>query len=130
MRHRLCPIVSALVFAASVRAFAQSPSTAPTVPPLSGHLGAPVQLFYGHDLNGWTWYPRPPRPNTTDPTTPAKLEDVWSVRDGVVHCVGRPIGYLRTDQSFGNHYRLVVEQRHVKKGNGGVLIAITKDRIW
>ena len=37
---------------------------------------------------------------------------------------GKPTGYLRTETSFKN-YVLTVEQRHVSKGNGGVLIAIT-----
>ena len=46
------------------------------------------------------------------------LNDVWSIRDGVLHCKGKPTGYIRTDKDFDN-YVLTVEQRHVAKGNGG-----------
>jgi hypothetical protein len=85
-------------------------------------------LFDGKDLDGWVWYQRPPK----DGQPPAvAIDAVWSVRDGVLHCVGKPTGYIRTEREFPSDYVLVVEQRHVVKGNGGVLFALTgADKIW
>ncbi|HUO09225.1 MAG TPA: DUF1080 domain-containing protein, partial [Phycisphaerae bacterium] len=70
------------------------------------------------------------KPNATQPA-PVKLEDVWTLEDGILHDAGKPIGYLRTNTEYDN-YVLLVEQRHVnKKGNGGVLFAITgPDKVW
>ena len=99
-----------------------------TAPALSGALGEPVQLFNGKNLDGWTWYQRPPKTTTAPAAVP--VEAVWSVRDGILHCQGKPTGYIRTDRQFEN-YVLVVEQRHVAKGNGGILFALTgPDKIW
>jgi hypothetical protein len=111
-------------------AFAESPTTAPAAAPtISGKLGTPIQLFNGKDLTGWTWFARPPK---GDPATQpsAKLEDVWSVHDGVLHDVGKPTGYVYSNKEFSN-YRLIVEQRHIKKGNGGILIAVrAPEKVW
>ncbi|HEY2759770.1 MAG TPA: family 16 glycoside hydrolase, partial [Pirellulales bacterium] len=95
-------------------------------PKLSGPLGKPIQLFNGTDLAGWIWYQRPPK----DGSAVAGIEDVWSVKDGILHTTGKPTGYIRTDELYEN-YVLTVEQRHVGKGNGGVLFAITgPDKVW
>ena len=99
----------------------------PAVPPLSGKLGEPVQLFSGKDLSGWKWVAKP----TTSPSaTTANMKDVWSVKDGMLIDKGRPQGYIRTEAAYKN-YVLTVEQRHVTKGNGGILIGITgEDKVW
>ncbi|HEY7089508.1 MAG TPA: DUF1080 domain-containing protein [Tepidisphaeraceae bacterium] len=97
-----------------------------------------MQLFNGKNLNGWAWVARPPRPSTApgaapSPTTQplAKLEDVWSVNDGVLISSGRPIGYIRTDQKLPANYVLTVEMRHIARGNGGILVGITGlDKVW
>jgi hypothetical protein len=100
-----------------------------TIPPLSGKLGTPIQLFNGKDLDGWVWYQRPPREGKNDPAE-VKLEDVWSVKDGLLHSKGKPTGYLRTDKDFTN-YILTVEERHVVKGNVGLLVGIKEpDKVW
>src|SRR2546421_11745095 len=84
----------------------------PTVPPISGKLGEPVQLFNGKDLSGWKWVAKP----TTNPSAPtANIDDVWSVKDGVLIDKGRPQGYIRTEAAYKN-YVLIVKQRHVAKG--------------
>jgi Domain of Unknown Function (DUF1080) len=99
------------------------PSTQP-----SGPLAAPIELFNGKDLTGWTWVPRPPKPGST--TKPSTIDDVWSVSNGILHDNGKPIGYIRTDAQY-NNYLLIVEQRHLNKGNGGVLFAMTgPDIVW
>jgi hypothetical protein len=108
---------------------AAAQTTTHVAPPLSGALGEPVQLFNGNDLSGWTWYQRPPK-TATQPAL-VSIGDVWSVKDGVLHTKGKPTGYIRTDKDFPANYVLTVEFRHIAKGNGGILFALTgEDKIW
>lgn len=78
-----------------------------------------IVLFNGKDLTGWTHYLE---------GKDKKKEDVWSVKDGVLHCVGKPTGYLRTEGEYEN-YVLSLEWRWpegTKKGaNNGVLLHTT-----
>lgn len=75
-----------------------------------------IQLFNGTDLAGWTYF-------LTDKN--AKMEDVWSVKEGVLVCKGNPGGYLATKGRFES-FKLVVEWRWPgKPGNSGVLMRIT-----
>ncbi len=75
------------------------------------------ELFNGRDFSGWTFCMK----GGADP------RQTWSVRDGVIHCTGRPPGYLRTTERFAN-YRLTVVWRFVRVAphadNSGVLIHI------
>jgi len=83
----------------------------------------------GSDLSGWVWVPRPAKEPTTAPV--ASKEDVWSIRDGILVDKGKPVGYLRTEKTFGPNFVLTVEQRHLAKGNGGILIGISgEDKVW
>ena len=83
----------------------------------------PIKLFNGKNLDGWTGYHR----------NGAKVEDVWYVKDGVLICKGRPIGYLRTKDKFTN-YILELEWRFNPEkgpGNSGVLLRqIGPDKVW
>jgi hypothetical protein len=93
---------------------------------------AAVELFNGHDLNGWTRYSR-----NNDPAG----AETWSVSDGVIRCSGQPAGYIRTDGRYEN-YRLIVEWRWAsatfndaqgkpRKRNSGVLLHMQgTDAIW
>jgi hypothetical protein len=77
-----------------------------------------IALFNGKDLSGWTFYLE---------KSDAKMEDVWSVRDGVLVCKGDPMGYLATENNYKN-FKLVVEWRWApgkEPGNSGVLLRIT-----
>ena len=70
--------------------------------------GAFVSLFNGRDLAGWT------NANCAPET--------WSVRDGVIHCTGKPTGAMRTLRQYEN-FILEVEWRHLSSGgNSGVFI--------
>jgi hypothetical protein len=74
-----------------------------------------IELFNGKDLAGWTYY-------LSD--SKVKMEDVWSVKDGVIICKGRPSGYLRTEKDYSN-YVLTLEWRWpegTERGNSGVLV--------
>lgn len=76
-----------------------------------------IDLFNGKDLNNWT---------RVVLATPAKKEDVWTVRDGLLVCKGEPLGHLATAQSFTN-FKLRVEWRWAPgtpPGNNGVLMRV------
>ena len=83
-----------------------------------------TELFNGTNFNGFTFCMR----NDADPMR------TWSVTNGVIHCNGLAIGYLRTKQSYSN-FVLTVEWRFVKiapgKDNTGVLVHMQPpDAIW
>jgi hypothetical protein len=83
-----------------------------------------VRLFNGKDLTGWkACLPKGGR-----------MEDVWSVKDGVLICKGQPVGYIRTEADYTN-YVLKLEWRFnpvtKKAGNSGVLLRmIGDDKVW
>lgn len=83
-----------------------------------------VVLFNQKDFSGWTFV-------TKDNADPLKT---WSVTNGVIHCTGQPVGYLRTTQVYSNYF-LTVEWRFVKVApkadNSGILVHIqSPDKIW
>lgn len=76
------------------------------------------KLFNGKDLAGWGFHLV---------EADKKMEDVWSVKDGLLVCKGEPMGYLSTAKEFTN-CKLVVEWRWTpgkKPGNSGVLLRIS-----
>jgi hypothetical protein len=114
---------------------APAPASAPTSPParvrtpsakpVAGEIryGEREKLFNGKDLDGW----KPFLPNGEDP------KGTWSVKDGVLICVGQPIGYLRTEKTYEN-FELEVEWRFDPEkgpGNSGVLLRVQPpDEVW
>ena len=77
-----------------------------------------VDLFNTKDLSDWEYF-------LVDDN--AKMEDVWSVKDGILICKGEPMGYLATKKKVKN-FKLVVVWRWApgkKPGNSGVLLRIT-----
>src|ERR1035437_1952447 len=83
-----------------------------------------VELFNGRDFSGWIFF-------MMDNADPLKT---WSVTNGVIHCSGAAIGYLRTKQNFQN-YTLTVEWRFVKVApkadNTGVPVHMQlPDKVW
>lgn len=79
-------------------------------------------LFNGKNFSGWKLH-------VDDKTV--DVSDVWSVKDGVVHCKGKPKGYMRTVDTYSN-YKLHVEWRWVDEPtNSGVLLhASGPDKVW
>lgn len=74
-------------------------------------------LFDGKSLDGWRYYLEDHM---------VGMEDVWSVRDGLLVCKGEPMGYLYTKRAFRN-FLLRVEWRWApgkEPGNNGVLLRI------
>jgi hypothetical protein len=83
-----------------------------------------IDLFNGKDFSGFTFFMRSNSPP----------EKTWCVTNGVIHCGGRPPGFLRTEKSYAN-YKLTVEWRFVKVAphadNTGVLIHMQlPDKVW
>jgi hypothetical protein len=83
-----------------------------------------IELFNGTNFDGFTFYMR----------SNAAPEKTWTVTNGVIHCSGAAIGYLRTKQNFQD-YTLTVEWRFVKiapkADNTGVLVHMQlPDKIW
>src|SRR5687768_15606720 len=80
-----------------------------------------VQLFNGKNLDNWSFYSKDPN---------VKKEQVFTVKDGVIHCVGKPPGYIKTNDTYTN-YNLKLQWRFVKPGNSGVLLRVQEpDKIW
>ena len=81
---------------------------------------AKIELFNGKDLTGWVSYLK----DNTDAAA------VWSVKDGILNCTGKPNGYLRTEKSYAN-YQVTVEWRFTRAGNTGVLVHVNPpDNVW
>ena len=66
-----------------------------------------ISLWNGKDLSGWKLF-------VEDPDI--DVNDIWSVKDGVIHCTGVPNGYMRTESDYSN-YILYLEWRWVEKGS-------------
>ena len=74
-----------------------------------------VKLFNGRDLSNWNY-------ELSDPN--AKMEDTWSVKDGILICTGKPSGFIYTKEEYGD-YQLTVSWRYApgsQGGNNGVLV--------
>ncbi len=67
-----------------------------------------VSLFNGRDLDGWTNINCAP--------------ETWAVKDGVIHCTGKPVGALRSLRHYEN-FIMEAEWRHLSSGgNSGIFM--------
>jgi hypothetical protein len=67
-----------------------------------------VSMFNGRDLAGWTNINCAP--------------ETWSVKDGNIHCTGKPVGALRTLRHYEN-FIMEAEWRHLSSGgNSGIFM--------
>ena len=83
-----------------------------------------VELFNGKDFSGWSFF-------LVSNTPPA---ETFTVTNGIMHCTGRPFGYLRTKKDFRN-YKVTAEWRFVKIApqaeNTGIFVHVQgPDQIW
>ncbi|MBI9015918.1 MAG: DUF1080 domain-containing protein [Phycisphaerae bacterium] len=90
--------------------------------PFSGAAADKGMLFNGKNLDGWKLF---------IPDEKVDVNTVWSVKDGVVYCTGKPNGYMRTEKQYSN-YRLHLEWRWPgAPTNSGVLLhAQMPDNVW
>jgi len=112
--------ISTVVMAVTMALF-----IAPATEPQQEQLIVPkekIVLWNGKDFTGWKLFVPDPNHDVTK---------TWSTKDGVIHCEGKPNGYMRTEKHYAN-YLLHVEWRWPEKGgNSGVLIHNSgKDVIW
>jgi hypothetical protein len=75
-------------------------------------------LFTGNDLTGWAAFP-------------ANTMGIWSVKNGIIRCEGKPTGYLRSERDYSN-YHLHIEWRWPgEAANSGILLhTFGFDKIW
>ena len=89
--------------------------------------GSPEKLFNGKDTAGWKAF-------VPDLAKDGKDQlSVWSVKEGVLCCAGRPIGYIQTEAQYDN-FILELKWRFDPakgEGNSGVLLrTIGDDTVW
>jgi hypothetical protein len=121
MIFKRCGVLGLLTLLAGGPALAADLPVIPPVVPPKGKPGTPVELFNGKDLTGWTWH---------SATTTSKIDDVWSVKDGVLHCVAKPTGYIMAEKEYKN-FIFTLEYRHLTNANGGTFICITGEpKVW
>jgi hypothetical protein len=108
----LCMVLSAL----GVSLPAQPTSTEAIVPKQR------IALFDGTTLARWKFVSRD---TTIDPAS------IWSVKDGVIACIGKPNGYARTAAAYRD-YALHAEWRFpAGAGNSGLFLHINEpDKVW
>lgn len=90
---------------------------------LGGNLSAEAQktvkLFNGKDLSNW---------NFVVDKNAVPADQVYSVRDGLIHIKGQPFGYMYTKEKYGN-YKLNVEWRWVGEAtNSGIFLLIEETK--
>ena len=81
-----------------------------------------TELFDGKGFAGWTFV-------SSDPGTTAA--SIWSVKDGVIACSGKPSGYARTVRIYQD-YQLHLEWRFPEgPGNSGLFLHLSgEDKVW
>ncbi len=142
MPNRLLQFALVLVFAPALSSAARADEDAPkprnagpvalattepaSTAPTAENAVKPVEpkekteLFNGKDMVGWVSHLK----------GGVEASKVWSVKDGLLLCTGKPNGYLRTETAYAN-YKLTVEWRFAKAGNTGVLVHINgPDKVW
>ena len=80
-----------------------------------------IKLFIGKDLSNWNFV-------VDKNSVPA--DQVYSVKDGVIHIVGNPFGYMYTKDKYSN-YKLHVEWRWPngeEKANSGIFLLIEEPK--
>lgn len=82
-----------------------------------------INLFNGNDLNNWNI--------VLEEKDDVKPEDVFSIRNGIIHCKGNPFGYLYTKEKYDN-FRLHVEWCYPEEAtNSGIFLFIQEPgKVW
>jgi hypothetical protein len=53
-------------------------------------------------------------------------EDTWTWKDGTAHCTGKPVGVIRSRESFTN-FELLAQWRHLQSGGNSGIFVWTSD---
>jgi hypothetical protein len=85
---------------------------------------ATVKLFNGKDLTGWKRFLDPKAKD-------ANPDNVWTVKDGVITCAGKPAGYIITEKEYENYVLKFQWRWGASPGNSGVFVHVVgEDKIW
>ncbi len=81
-----------------------------------------VDLFNGSNLDGWGFVLE---------NDSKKAEEVFTVKDGVIHVSGSPFGYMYTKQAYSN-FHLYVEWRWPQEAtNSGIFLFVQDEKkVW
>jgi len=107
-------LVCPLVLAAPLALAAEAP---PAVEPTGK-----IVLFDGKTFDGLVRHIR----------GQANVDETWQIKEGgILHCTGKPAGYIRTEKAYKS-YKLHVEYRWAgRTGNNGILVHMTgPDNVW
>jgi Domain of Unknown Function (DUF1080) len=129
MRTATCSAVLVLISGlAAVDASAAPPARSAAAP-------APIALFNGKDLSGWTLHIR--HADKSDPTADPK--GVFKVENGVIHVSGEEFGCLTTDKEYDN-YKVSLEfkwgekrwppRENVVRDSGILVHVIEPLKVW
>ena len=82
-----------------------------------------TELFNGKDLTGWVC--------VVDENSVVPASEIYGVKEGNIHVVGQPFGYMRTAEKYGD-YKFHAEWRWVGEGtNSGIFHRVQDgDKIW
>jgi hypothetical protein len=81
-----------------------------------------IILWNGKDFTGWKLFV---------PDQDIDVNNVWSVRNGVIYCSGKPNGYMRTKDKYENYYLHLEWRWPSEPANSGVLLhASGPDKLW
>ncbi len=81
-----------------------------------------IDLWNGKDFNGWKKF---------IPDETVNADKVWTAENGILKCVGKPHGYIRTTKDYGNYILTVVWRWPAEAGNSGVLLHMSgEDKVW
>lgn len=84
--------------------------------------GKKVSLWNGKDFSGWKLF-------LADSSV--DVMDVWSVRDGVIRCEGKPNGYMRTTKAYADYHLHLQWRWPAEPTNSGVLLHVQlPDEVW
>lgn len=87
--------------------------------------GQDTPLFDGKSLDGWSFVVKPDKDGKR-----ADPKDTWGVKDGVLHCTGKPNGCIVTKKEYAD-YTLTLKWRWpATPGNSGVLLHVQDEKYW
>ncbi len=90
----------------------------PSIARVTPRDGGFVPLFNGRDFTGWRVFLNPPA-DDVDP------HDVYSIKDGVIHCSGKVAGYLRTEKEYSDYVLRFQWRSPEASSNSSVLVHTT-----
>lgn len=92
------------------------------IPASGGQPGSTIELFNGKDLSNWGFVLE----NDTK-----KPQDVFSVKNGLIHIAGSPFGYMYTQEKYDNFHLYVEWMYPIEATNSGIFLFVQDDnKVW